>query len=68
MAKPSNYWDKRAIKRLTDAEKQSEAVRAAVSFSVDQPSVDRFPLDIFPIPCYTDTVPDPVLQSRGGAT
>jgi SPP1 gp7 family putative phage head morphogenesis protein len=25
MAKPSNYWDKRAIKRLTDAEKQSEA-------------------------------------------
>ena len=24
MAKPSNYWDKRAIKRLTDAEKQSE--------------------------------------------
>ena len=25
MAKPSNYWDKRAIKRLSDAEKQSEA-------------------------------------------
>ena len=25
MAKPSTYWDKRAIKRLTDAEKQSEA-------------------------------------------
>lgn len=25
MAKPPNYWDKRAIKRLTDAEKQSEA-------------------------------------------
>ena len=25
MAKPSNYWDKRAIRRLTDAEKQSEA-------------------------------------------
>lgn len=24
MAKPSTYWDKRAIKRLTDAEKQSE--------------------------------------------
>ena len=24
MAKPSSYWDKRAIKRLTDAEKQSE--------------------------------------------
>ena len=24
MAKPANYWDKRAIKRLTDAEKQSE--------------------------------------------
>ena len=24
MAKSSNYWDKRAIKRLTDAEKQSE--------------------------------------------
>ena len=25
MAKPSSYWDKRAIRRLTDAEKQSEA-------------------------------------------
>lgn len=25
MAKPSNYWDKRAVKRLMDAEKQSEA-------------------------------------------
>lgn len=24
MAEPSNYWDKRAIKRLSDAEKQSE--------------------------------------------
>ena len=24
MAKPSNYWDKRAARRLTDAEKQSE--------------------------------------------
>lgn len=25
MAKPSKYWDKRAIRRLTDAEKQSES-------------------------------------------
>ena len=25
MAKPDSYWDKRAIKRLTEAEKQSEA-------------------------------------------
>lgn len=25
MAKPASYWDKRAIKRLTDAEKQGEA-------------------------------------------
>ena len=24
MAKPSNYWDKRALRRLTDAEKQGE--------------------------------------------
>lgn len=36
MAKPSNYWDKRAIKRLTDAEKQSEAYIKRIQKMYDQ--------------------------------
>ena len=36
MAKPSTYWDKRAIKRLTDAEKQSEAYIARINKMYDQ--------------------------------
>ena len=36
MAKPSNYWDKRAARRLTDAEKQSEAYIKRVNKIYDQ--------------------------------
>lgn len=36
MAKPSNYWDKRAIKRLTDAEKQSDAYIKRIQKMYDQ--------------------------------
>lgn len=36
MAKPSTYWDKRAIKRLTDAEKQSEAYIKRIQKMYDQ--------------------------------
>ena len=36
MAKPSTYWDKRAIKRLTEAEKQSEAYIARIHKMYDQ--------------------------------
>ena len=36
MAKPDSYWDKRAIKRLTDAEKQSEAYIKRIQKLYDQ--------------------------------
>lgn len=36
MAKPSTYWDKRAARRLTDAEKQSEAYIKRVNKIYDQ--------------------------------
>lgn len=36
MAKPSTYWDKRATRRLTDAEKQSEAYIKRVNKIYDQ--------------------------------
>ena len=36
MAKPSSYWDKRAIKNLSDAEKQSEAYIARINKMYDQ--------------------------------
>ena len=36
MAKPDSYWDKRAIKRLTDAEKQSEAYIKRIQKVYDQ--------------------------------
>ena len=36
MAKPSTYWDKRAIKRLAEAEKQSEAYIARIHKMYDQ--------------------------------
>lgn len=36
MAKPSNYWDKRAIKRLTDAEKQSKTYIKRIQKMYDQ--------------------------------
>ena len=36
MAKPSNYWDKRAIKRLSEAEKQSEAYIERINKMYDQ--------------------------------
>ena len=36
MAKPSNYWDKRAIARLTEAEKQSEAYIKRINKLYDQ--------------------------------
>ena len=36
MAKPSNYWDKRALRRLTEAEKQGEAYSKRVQKIYDQ--------------------------------
>lgn len=36
MAKPSNYWDKRAIRRLTDAEKQGEAYSKQIQKMYDR--------------------------------
>lgn len=36
MAKPSNYWDKRAIARLTEAEKQSEEYIKRINKLYDQ--------------------------------
>lgn len=36
MAKPSTYWDKRAIKRLTDAEKQSEEYIRRIEIMYDR--------------------------------
>lgn len=36
MAKPDSYWDKRAIKRLTDAEKQSEQYIERIQKLYDQ--------------------------------
>ena len=36
MAKPANYWDKRAIKRLTEAEKQSEEYIARIQKMYDR--------------------------------
>lgn len=36
MAQPDRYWDKRAIKRLTDAEKQSEKYRTRIQKMYDR--------------------------------
>ena len=36
MAKPSSYWDKRAVRRLTDAEKQGEAYSKRIQKIYDQ--------------------------------
>ena len=36
MAQPDKYWDKRAIKRLTDAEKQSEKYRTRIQKMYEQ--------------------------------
>lgn len=36
MAKPSNYWDRRAIKRLSEAEKQSEEYIKRINKMYDQ--------------------------------
>lgn len=36
MAKPSNYWDKRALRRLTEAEKQGEAYSKRIQKIYDQ--------------------------------
>ena len=36
MAQPDKYWDKRAIKRLTDAEKQSEKYRTRIQKMYDR--------------------------------
>ena len=36
MAKPSNYWDRRAVRRLTEAEKQSEAHIKRIQKMYDQ--------------------------------
>lgn len=36
MAKPSSYWDKRALRRLTDAEKQGEAYSKRIQKIYDQ--------------------------------
>ena len=36
MAKPSSYWDKRAVRRLTDAEKQGEAYSKQIQKIYDQ--------------------------------
>lgn len=36
MAKPSSYWDKRAVRRLTDAEKQGEAYSKQIQKMYDR--------------------------------
>ena len=36
MAKPSSYWDKRAVRRLTEAEKQGEAYSKRIQKMYDQ--------------------------------
>ena len=38
MAKPSSYWDKRAVRRLTDAEKQSEEYIKRINKMYDRAS------------------------------